>query len=279
MKKTVIYLTTILLITACKKHEIRETKLPDGQLIEQFQVIENKDGSFIKDGYYKTWFENGQIESQGDYSNNKKTGIWKTWFDNGQIEMECSYKEDSLDGDFKKWFENNKVKATGKMNFGKCDGKWQTWYDNGQLESDENYLNGKSEGKFTYWYQNGQKRLEGEYKNGQQNGIWTWWDQDGKISRESNFKNNNDITLVGKWIDKDKDNWEFFEDGSYILTLTKKNEREKGTWSIKSDKLFIDNYDYEIKVLLKDSVNASHWTNDFWYGNRITKRLQVYRIH
>ena len=85
--------------------------------------------------------------------------------------------------------------------------------------------------------------------------------------------------MVGKWLDKDKDKWEFFEDGTYILDNTKKNDRKKGTWSFKIDKLMIDDNDYDLKVLLKDTIYASHWSIDYWYGKRETRRLQAHKVN
>jgi antitoxin component YwqK of YwqJK toxin-antitoxin module len=134
MKKLFILISTVLLFTSCNRHEIRETKLPNGQLIEQYQVKEIKDGSFAKDGFYKKWHNNGQIVELGEYSINKKTKAKKNWYANGQIKLEGTYKEDSLDGDFKQWYENGKgTLTTGKFDIGKSIGKWQTWYENDQL--------------------------------------------------------------------------------------------------------------------------------------------------
>jgi len=279
MKKLCILSLTVLIFAACNRHEIRETKLPNGQMVEQYQVKEIKDGSFVKDGYYKTWHANGQIEIQGEYANNKKIKQWKSWYANGQVMFNYSYKEDSLDGAYKKWFANGKIELSGNKDFGKSVGKWQSWHDNGQLAADENYSNGKAEGKFTYWFKNGQKQEEGEYKDGKKEGTWTIYDQDGKINSSRIFKAGKDISLVGKWLDKNRDSWEFFEDGSYILDIVKKNDRKKGSWGLNSDKLTIDRYDYDIKVLLKDTVYASHWERDFWYGSRETRRLQAHRVN
>jgi len=280
MKSKILFLfVSSILITACNRHQIREKKSDNGQLQEQYQVIETKDGSFVKDGYYKTWFSNGQIENQGDYTDGKRTGNWKNWYSNGQLHEDINFKEDSLDGEFKKWHENGKKLIEGKYEFGNLVGKWQSWHDNGQLSADENYVNDKLEGKQTYWYANGQKLTEGNYINGKKDGTWTNFDQDGKVNSENVFKNGNNVTLVGsKWLDKDKDTWEFFEDGSYILDITKGGQRKKGTYKINSESVDLDGKELKIKFISKDSIFASRWITDWFYGSREVSRLQAKRI-
>jgi antitoxin component YwqK of YwqJK toxin-antitoxin module len=279
MKKALFFISLSVVFFACNRHQIREKKSDNGQLQEQYQVIETKDGSFAKDGYYKTWYSNGQIETQGEYAENKRTGNWKSWYSNGQLHEDINFKEDSLDGDFKKWHENGKKLIEGKYEFGKLIGKWQAWHDNGQLKNEQNYLNGKLEGKQTYWYSNGQKNTEGTYLNGLKDGLWIYYDQDGKIDSENQFKNGNDITLVGlKWLDIDKDTWEFFEDGSYILDITKKGERKKGTYKINGESLDLDGKDHKIKYISRDSIYASRVYSDWFYGSREVSRLKAKRI-
>ena len=54
MKSKILFLIVFsIIITACNRHQLREKKSDNGQLQEQYQVIETKDGSFVKDGYYK----------------------------------------------------------------------------------------------------------------------------------------------------------------------------------------------------------------------------------
>lgn len=280
MKSKILFLIVFsIIITACNRHQLREKKSDNGQLQEQYQVIETKDGSFIKDGYYKTWYSNGQIENQGNYADGKRAGNWKNWYSNGQLHEDINFKEDSLDGEFKKWHENGKKLIEGKYEFGNLVGKWQSWHDNGQLNADENYVNDKLEGKQSYWYANGQKLTEGNFVNGKKDGVWTYFDQDGKINTESVFKNGINTTLVGsKWIDIDKDTWEFFEDGSYILDITKTGERKKGTYQINSETFDLDGKEHTLKYISRDSIYASRRLTDWFYGSREVSRLKAKRI-
>lgn len=280
MKNQILFLLLFsIVITSCTSRELRETKSSNGQLLEQYQVIETKEGSFIKDGFYKRWFPNGQIKNQGDYVKGKRHGNWKLWFLNGQLSEDINFKKDSLDGDFKKWNENGIMINEGKYELGNLEGNWQSWHDNGQLKADKNYSNNKLDGKQIYWYANGQKRTEGNFIKGSKDGLWTYFDQDGKVYSENLYKIGNDVTLVGsKWVDKNKDTWEFFEDGSYILDIRKNGQRKNGTYKLNVGTFKLDNKELQLGYISRDSIYASRWISDWMYGKREVSKIQAKRI-
>ena len=53
--------------------------------------------------------ENGQIEQEGNYKDDKLDGKWTYWHENGQIEQEGNYKDDKLDGKWTYWHENGQI--------------------------------------------------------------------------------------------------------------------------------------------------------------------------
>lgn len=118
--KKYLYISVILLLAiACTKHEKRETKYEDGQLQEQFFVKETKDGSFIKDGEYKSWYEDGQNQEAGKYSNGVKVGNWKSWHENGQLKFDLNYTNDTLNGKYIEWHYNGQKAIEKSLKMGK----------------------------------------------------------------------------------------------------------------------------------------------------------------
>lgn len=103
-------------LISCDKHEKRETKYDNGQLKEQFSVLETEEGSFIKDGDYKTWYDGGQSETEGQYENGKKVGNWKNWYSNGQMKSDLNFVQDTLDGKYAYWYENGQKWTEGTTN-------------------------------------------------------------------------------------------------------------------------------------------------------------------
>jgi antitoxin component YwqK of YwqJK toxin-antitoxin module len=56
-----------------------------------------------KEGEYKKWHPNGQLEAQRYYKEGKLEGEYIWWNDNGQLWFQKYYKEGKLDGEYKEW--------------------------------------------------------------------------------------------------------------------------------------------------------------------------------
>ena len=41
-------------------------------------------GTLINDGPYKSFYENGKPESEGNYAKDRRVGLWKTYYSNGK---------------------------------------------------------------------------------------------------------------------------------------------------------------------------------------------------
>jgi len=101
-------------------------------------------GNWTKDGKDTVWYENGQIQSEKHYKDDKKDGKHTTWYENGQIQSEENYKNDKLDGKFTFWYENGQKSGEGNTKDGKPDGKQTTWEEDGQILEEAIYKNGES---------------------------------------------------------------------------------------------------------------------------------------
>ena len=113
---------------------------------DQIKSVENnklviKDGiqSYMKDGKWTEWYENGQIESESNWKDGKEYGKETWWDENGQIRVEINWKD-------------GKSNQTG-------------WYENGQKEFQAN-LNKNNDGEVTFWHESGQIKSKATYKDG-----------------------------------------------------------------------------------------------------------------
>ncbi len=64
-------------------------------------------------GSFKSFYINGQLESEGQKNNSSKEGLWKYYDPNGNLISECSYKEGEKFGKFIEYFPNEKIKVIG----------------------------------------------------------------------------------------------------------------------------------------------------------------------
>ncbi len=61
----------------------------------------------LKEGTYKTWYANGNIEYEGCYKNDKQNGLWKHWFVDGSTKSEGNYLVGEKEGEWKNWYRGN----------------------------------------------------------------------------------------------------------------------------------------------------------------------------
>ena len=73
-----------------------------------------------------------------------KNGEYKTYYDNGNIETVVNYKNDKLNGESKSYYENGQIKGEINYKGGKKDGISKSYSENGQLISVETFYEGKS---------------------------------------------------------------------------------------------------------------------------------------
>ena len=69
-------------------------------------------------------FEDGTKKQVLNYTDGKKNGVFKRWYSNGQLEKRGSYKDDRFDGFLEAWNEEGVRKWTGFYRDGKQHGEW-----------------------------------------------------------------------------------------------------------------------------------------------------------
>ena len=111
----------VFLVSSCQK-EIAQ--------VEKIQLFFDKENTKIKEegtvfkvgrlktGFWKIYFENGNLMSSGDYDGEKQTGEWKFYHETGEL------------------------LSKGKMVDGLKDGYWEQYFENGRIASKGNYQNG-----------------------------------------------------------------------------------------------------------------------------------------
>ena len=157
-----------------KKKEFEEKKWETCGL----KISEIEGDKEIKDGLCETYYENGQLEEEGNYKNGKKDGLWKEYYENGQLSSEEEFKDDKRDGLRKSYYENGQLEEEGNYKNGKKDGLWKEYYENGQLSSEEEFEDDKRDGLWKSYYENGQLQFEVYYKDGKKNGLFKEYSYD-----------------------------------------------------------------------------------------------------
>ncbi len=200
------------------------------QYIEEIEIIKHKTIIHkyhtrygLKNGFYQSFYQNGNIREACHYTNDKIHGLYEKW-NTDELKVEEIHFDNGIPfGTSKKWdkygnlrqiitttFKNNekhilcehwscsgiKIKEYAFLN-GKFDGSFISWYAfDGQMEKKCNYKNGKLHGLYQQWYENGQTERKCNYKNGKLHGLYQQWYENGQTERKCNYKNGKFISTM-----------------------------------------------------------------------------------
>ena len=190
------------------------------------------DAAGLRQGFWKEFYPNGTIKSQGNYKDNLRIGVWEFYYPDGAIEQKGNF--DSK---------------------GNPDGRWVWFYNGGQVLREENYRQGKLDGLMTEYDQDGNVIAQGEYlddlregfwriktagfteegnySEGMRNGVWKHYFADGTLAFEGGFREdlpngphisyypNGRKSEEGNWLmGRRNGEWKLWnEDGSLILSI------------------------------------------------------------
>ena len=94
----------------------------------------------------RTFYENGQIRSEGNYNDGEKDGKWIQYYENGQIKWKGNYKGGKEEGKTTSYYKSGQIDSVGIKfccsswgNYSIKVGKWIWYYENGQIKKEKNY--------------------------------------------------------------------------------------------------------------------------------------------
>ena len=130
----------------------------------------------------------------GIYVKGKKDGLHRTWYENGQLQSEYNYKDGKEDGLGRAWYEDGQLGAEKNYKDGKSNGLQREWYKNGRLMFEWSEINNRQNGLNTAWYSTGRLWWKGNDVNHKKEGIWKGWYENGQLHYEINFKEDERIS-------------------------------------------------------------------------------------
>jgi len=140
------------------------------------------------DGVHRSWYGNGQIESEAHFDHGVRDGWVRLWSRDGRLLQEAHFENGLADGRTTEWYPNGKMQRRTSWQEGKREGSVETWFESGKKKGIGNFDQGKRNGVFAIWWENGKKRQESNYQMGVPNGWWVEWDEDGETTRQTYFE-------------------------------------------------------------------------------------------
>jgi len=141
------------------------------------------------DGLRKSFYQNGQVESEKTYLHGKLSGPSRVYYENGQIAWEGRYINEKLEGPAKFFYDNGIIQAERLYADGVETGQAKLFSPQGTLIVLFNVEKGRKHGDATYFYQNGAPLKRETYVQGVKEGPETLFGRDGQVKAVRNYRN------------------------------------------------------------------------------------------
>lgn len=211
---------------------------------------ETRHYTWIQHGPTKTYFENGEIQSDFNYKEGKPDGSQKDYYKNKQLKTDYFYKNGNRFGEGKYYYKNGKLLSIGHYSLGDkygdlLDGEWLYYDSIGNLQEKSFYekisKNGIQTKKMEIYYPNGKiqqtckfvkKRTQKDFVK---DGEFIVYYNSGGIDRKILFETNKDATK--RTITSVKHGLAIFytEEGSIAYSGLYASNKKIGLWVYNTD--------------------------------------------
>ena len=173
------------------------------------------------------------------------------------MRKELTYLKNSekpFSGKVKDIFNNGQISYEGKYKSGLKSGSFITYYNNGQVKKQANFIKGNIKGKVEEFHKNGNVKSSYLVKDGAfSDGLFKVYDKDGYIEKFEFYLNKNSL--------------DYYESHDLII--------------VESGKKFINDNWFDDDGKLKnfrviDSKTKQSFTGEYFYINKINKKLNIY---
>lgn len=101
-----------------------------------------ENGQIQMDAFYSSFDKNIKEGSQCNYSSNTKEGLFKNWYENGQLEYSATYKNGLINGLSNFWYKNGIKESEENWLQGQLNGIVKYWTEQGELQFDLSFDHG-----------------------------------------------------------------------------------------------------------------------------------------
>ena len=195
MKK---FLLAIICCILCVSYGVnaKEYNLSETEMCGKDQLCD-KDGKLL-DGIVRSFWKNGQLQSESLYKEGKREGDSKAYYENGNLKSEGFYRKGEVEGTYKMYYENGSLMKEvpyKKGNTG-ATGTVKEYYKDGNLRREMFVDNGEIRGIVKEYYKNHKLKEKGKYKDGtkiwlmweNKEGLWEKYDVNGVLGYEEYYK-------------------------------------------------------------------------------------------
>lgn len=259
------------------------------------ESINRTDNFGYKQGNWKFFWPNGNLQMEVSYLNNKKHGFLKRYDENGNFLSVEKYENDELIADAKEtkvlekkvaYHPNGQPSIIATYYKGVPEGTRREFDENGKVIKGYGYengwlryegildMNGKRQGLWKEFYPTGELRSQGKYLNSNPVGLWKFFFPDKTIEIIGNYDNkgrkagewlwfyvNGDTMMIENYTDGELDGEfvEFDEKGKILSKGLYVEGTEDGQW-------IYHNNGYTEKGSYYDGMRQGQWISCYASG-------------
>lgn len=94
----------------------------------------------LKNGYYKEFYEMGEMKIKANYRNGDLFGLWTSYFETGEKDWEVEYFNGYKKGFYKQYYKNGQLKTEGVHSKNEKNGTEKRFSESGYLEWKGKYI-------------------------------------------------------------------------------------------------------------------------------------------
>jgi uncharacterized protein len=161
--------------------EIREHRLPSGQLIERATYVGD-----VREGAYESWYSDGARHASGRYVAGKREGAWHEWHENGRPWLEGGYVAGLRSGPWIEYDYTGLKMFDGTYAGGLLQGPWHSYNSKGGDRETGASIAGKLDGTVIMTFP--KNRVEATWRDNKLHGPMTIYDDKGSVVEKHEFR-------------------------------------------------------------------------------------------
>lgn len=149
---------------------------------QQAEVVERSEaGQILREHLYRPWGVRDSLHRIGE----------RTYFFNGNRESETTLRRGQKHGEAREYWHNGQLKSEGHYRHDLRHGSWTFYWNRYQASSHGEYREGKKQGPWFEYFESGDLRRRGHYVDDVEMGLWETFSQKGDtLLRNSCFAAN-----------------------------------------------------------------------------------------
>lgn len=141
------------------------------QLAREHGVLLLHDNTVVAHGRDVAWYSNGRLWREREFDRGEPRGRWRSWFENGALESDAIYAPNQRTT-MSWWRADGSLSSSGEHVMGLREGEWSSFHSSGMLAARGVYERGERHGPWIRFDELGRLIECGDFVRGERSGVW-----------------------------------------------------------------------------------------------------------